>query len=613
MANYRLAELDFDNIKVNLKQFLTNYRDADGNLIFKDYDFDASSLSILLDILSYNTHYNAYYANMVANEMFLDSAVKRSSAVSIAKHLGYTPASFRSAKAKVSFTINDPIGTPATLTLPKFSSFTTTINDVVYTFSNLDAITIKPSNGIYTFTDVEITEGVPLSYTYRVDVSGPDEKYKIPNLNIDTTTLRVTVQNSYSDLTTTTYVQSGALEAVSPLAQVFYLEQNPTGYYEIFFGDNTTGKKLVSGNLVKIEYLVSNGSACNASSNIEQSFSLGVTVGGVQLASSIIASTNSTGGDNGDTLSGIKFKAPRFLSSFNRAVTANDYKSIIEASYPLVESIAVWGGEDNNPPKYGKVIISLKPYAGYTINTEIKNKIKNDILQDKKMMTIIPEFVDPNYLYIALDTKVKFDSKNSRYTANEISILVKGKINDYFSTDLQKFNKSFIYSKLSKIIDSIDASIIGNVSNFKIQKRIAPTVNITNTYSDTNSIKFANPLMSGSVISTAFYYRVNTDIKTVYLQDVITTSTTSTLNLYDFYTDKLVVSNIGTVDYSAGLVSLPTLKIAGYIENNTDIRIYAKIEELDISATNDLILVIDDGTLDTTSKKISGLVVTVTE
>jgi len=613
MANYRLAELDFDDIKVNLKQFLTNYRDADGNLIFKDYDFDASSLSILLDILSYNTHYNAYYANMVANEMFLDSAVKRSSAVSIAKHLGYTPLSYRSAKAKVSFTITDPVGTPSTLTLPKFSSFTTTINDIEYTFSNLDAITIKPTNGIYTFTNVEITEGVPLSYTYRVDISGPTEKYKIPNLNVDTTTLRVTVQNSYTDLTTTTYTQVGGLEAVSPQSQIYYLEQNPTGYYEIFFGDNTTGKKLVSGNLVKIEYLVSNGSACNVSGSIEQSFSLGSTVGGVQLASSILASSNSTGGDNGDTISAIKFKAPRFLSSFNRAVTANDYKSLIEANYPLVESIAVWGGEDNNPPKYGKVIISLKPYKGYTINTEIKNKIKNDILQDKKMMTIIPEFVDPNYLYIALDTKVKFDTKNSRYNANEIATLVKGKINDYFSTDLQKFNKSFIYSKLSKIIDAIDGSIVGNVSNFKIQKRISPVVNITNTFNGSNSIKFANPLTSGSVISTAFYYRVNTDIKTVYIQDVITTISTSTINLYDFYTDKLIVSNIGSIDYTAGIVSIPALKIAGYIENNTDIRIYAKIEELDINATNDLILVIDDGTLDTTSKKISGLVVTVTE
>jgi hypothetical protein len=198
------------------------------------------------------------------------------------------------------------------------------------------------------------------------------------------------------------------------------------------------------------------------------------------------------------------------------------------------------------------------------------------------------------------------------YTANEISTLVKSRINDYFSTDLQKFNQSFIYSKLSKNIDLVDSSIIGNITNFKIQKRIAPLVGITNTYTGTNAIKFANPLMSGSVISTAFYYRINTDIKTVYIKDVITTDTTSALNLYDFYTDALISKNIGTIDYNLGIISIPTLKIAGYIENNIDIRIYSKIEELDINASKDLILVIDDGTLDTTSKKISGLVVTVT-
>jgi len=354
MANYRLAELDFDDIKVNLKQFLTNYRDKDNNLIFKDYDFEASSLSILIDLLSYNTHYNAYLANMVANEMFLDSVVKRESAVSIAKHLGYRPLSYRSAKAKVSFTINNPVDTPPILTLPKFSPFTTTINNTQYTFSNLDSITIKPTNGVYTFTDVEIVEGEALSYVYRVDVSGPEEKYTIPNKNIDTTTIRVTVQNSYTDLTTQSYTLTDNLEALSSESKVFFLEENPSGFYEIFFGDNVLGKRLVSGNLVKIEYLISNGSACNVSGEIEQRFSLGALVGGVNLGSTIIAATNSTGGAEPDTLEDIKFKAPRFLSSFNRAVTAKDYKAIIESNYPLVESVSVWGGEENIPPKYGK-------------------------------------------------------------------------------------------------------------------------------------------------------------------------------------------------------------------------------------------------------------------
>ena len=612
MANYRIAELDFDSIKTNLKQFLSNYRDKDNNLIFKDYDFDASSLSILIDLLSYNTHYNAYLGNMVANEMFLDSAVKRESAVSIAKHLGYTPLSYRSARAKVAFTVQDPAGNPSSLTLPKFSTFTTTINGQQYTFVNLDAVTISPLDGIYSFTDVEIVEGVPLIYSYRVDVSGPSEKYTIPNKNVDTSTLRVSVQNSYTDLTTTTFTLAENLSGVTSTEKVFFIEENPSGFYEIFFGDNVLGEKLKPGNIVTIEYLVSNGDSCNVSGNITQLFSLGSTVGGVVLNSSIVATTNSSGGDVGDTIDEIKFKAPRFLSSYNRAVTASDYKAIIEANYPLVESISVWGGEDNVPPMYGKVVISLKPYEGYTVSDAIKNNIKTKILADKKVMSVVPEFIDPNYLYINLDTKIKFSSKNSRYTASQIEILVRSEIENYFKTELQKFNKNFVYSKMSKKIDAIDPSIIGNVSTIKVQKRIAPIIGAQNGYTGSSVIKFANKMVSGSIISTAFYYTVNGVVYTAYLQDNITSSTTGTLDLLDFYTNNVLVSSIGTVNYTAGEISFSRLNPTGYLENATDIRIYSRITELDISSTRDLILVIDEGKTDTASKRTSGLTVTVT-
>ena len=612
MANYRLSELDFDEIKVNLKQFLTNYRDKDDNLVFKDYDFEASSLSILLDLLAYNTHYNAYMANMVANEMFLDSAVKRESAVSIAKHLGYTPLSYRSARATVSFTVPTPTDSPASLTLPRFSPFTTTINDTTYTFVNLDAVTIKPTNGNYTFSNVTIVEGVPLSYSYRVDVSGPSEKYTIPNKNVDTSTIRVTVQNSYTDLTTYTYSQADNLAGLTPTSKVFFLEENPTGYFEIFFGDDILGQKLKPKNIVKIEYLVSNGDVCNVSGDIVQSFSLGATIGGSTLTSSITATTNSSGGDTADTIEEIKFKAPRFLSSFNRAVTANDYKAIIEANYPLVESVSVWGGEENDPPYYGKVMISLKPYSGYTISDTVKNGIKTDILADKKMMAVTPEFIDPNYLYINLDTKIRFNPRNSRYTAPQIELLVRSKIAEYFKVELQKFDKDFIYSKLSKRVDSIDSSIIGNITGIKIQKRIQPVIGAENGYSGSSIIKFANKLITGSVTSTAFYYTVNGEIKTGYLQDNLSSTSTGTIDLLDFYNNKVLVSSIGTVNYAAGTVNFDSLNPTGYIEGTNDIRIYSRIEDLDVAATKDLILVVDDGSLDTTSKRISGITVTVT-
>jgi hypothetical protein len=595
MSNYRIAELDFDDIKTNLKDFLKNYRDKNNELIFSDFDFDSSSLSILLDILAYNTHYNAYLANMVANEMFLDSAVKRESAVSIAKHLGYTPLSYRSARATLDFTIPSPENLPSTVTLPKYSPFTSTIENTIFTFVNLDSITIKPENGVYRFTNVEVVEGEPLTFTYRVDVSGPQEKYTIPNRNIDTSTIRVTVQKSFTDLTFSTFEKTEDLTAVNSNSKIFYVEQNPSGFYEIFFGDGILGQKLEPGNLVIVEYLVSNGSLGNVSEKITQLFSLGTTISGVSLSAPIVATTNSTGGDEEDTIEEIKFKAPKFLSSFNRAVTANDYKAIIEANYPLIESIAVWGGEDNDPPMYGKVMISLKPFFGYTINDEVKSTILNKVLADKKMMSTIPEFVDPKYLFVQLITNVRYDVRNSRFTPNDIQSLVKFQIEKYFSQDLQKFDRDFVYSRLSRFIDDSDQSIIGNTTSFKIQTRIEPAVNVNNGYVNGNAINFANKLVSGSIRSTYFYYRNNVnEIKTVYIGDVLTKENTSTINLYDAINGAIIFNGVGTIDYNTGKIVMPLLNIAGYIEGSTDIRIYAEPFNLDLYTTRDLILLIDD-------------------
>lgn len=610
MANYRLAELDFDNIKINLKDFLKNYRDRNNNLIFSDYDFDASSISILLDVLAYNTHYNAYLSNMVANEMFLDSAVKRESAVSLAKHLGYTPLSFRSSKAKVSFSVPSPANVPATLTLPKFSTFTTSINGIQYTFLNLDAVTIVPTNNIYRFTDVEIVEGESLEFTYRVDISGPQEKYSIPNKNIDTSTIRVTVQNSYTDLIRTGYSLSSGISELTGESKIFYIEENPSGFFEIFFGDNVLGKKLSPGNLVTIEYLISNGSRCNVSNNIEQYFTLTSSVGGVNLDTPILANSNSTGGDESDSIEEIKFKAPKFRSSYNRAVTAEDYKSIIEANYPLVESVSVWGGEENNPPLYGKVIISLKPYLGYTISNELKTRITNEILANKKVMSIIPEFIDPNYLYIQLASRIKFDAKISRYNSQQIQSLVSFKIEDYFRLELQKFDKDFIYSRLSKSIDSVDTSIIGNITSLTVQKRISPVVNALNGYTGASIIKFVNVLISGSIESTVFFYDTGLEVKPVYMKDVLSSRDKSTIDLLDFFNNTVVLRRVGEVDYLQGTISIPKLEIAGYLENSSDIRIYSKIQGLDIQASKDVILVIDDSKQNSQLRQYSGLTIT---
>ncbi|NBO99975.1 MAG: hypothetical protein EBU90_07570, partial [Proteobacteria bacterium] len=410
MPNLRIAELDFDDIKQNLKNFLSTYRDSNNQLIFQDYDFEGSGLSVLIDLLSYNTHYNAYFANMLANEAFLDSAVKRDSAVSLAKHLGYTPLSNRSAKSLISFNVTSPTGSPQTLTLPRYTVFNSDVNGNTFSFVNIEPATIEPVSGVYRFANVEITEGAPLEYTYRVFTPGPDEKYEIPNDNIDTTTMYVTVQNSVTDTTTTVYSLVDDLADINSLANVYYLEENYTGRYQIYFGDGVLGRKLFPGNLVRIEYLVSRGSEGNIANVIAQTFTSSQSVGG-GVISGITTVRNSTGGGLKDTISDVKFKAPKFLASYNRAVTSSDYKSVIEANYPFIESVSAWGGDENVPPIYGKVFIALKPYSGYVLSSDIKEKIKRDVLSNKKVMSIIPEIIDPEYIYVSVETNVKYNTK----------------------------------------------------------------------------------------------------------------------------------------------------------------------------------------------------------
>lgn len=612
MANYRIAELEFDDIKQNLKTFLSNYRDKEGNLLFSDFDFESSSISVLLDILSYNTHYNAYLANMVANEMFLDSAVKRESVVSLAKQLGYTPISYRSSRASISFTANTPEDLPATLTLPKYTPFTTPIGGTLYTFVNLDAVTISPENGVYRFENVELVQGEPLVYTFRVDQGGPSEKYTIPNLNVDTSTLRVRVQESYTNLEFSTYTYATNLTNLNTESKVFFLEESTKGYYEIFFGDGSLGKKLVDGNLVIVEYLISAGSETNVSSKIQQAFTLAGEIPGSGLDAPVVATINSTGGDSPDTIDEIKFKAPKFLSSYDRAVTAADYKAIIEANYPLIESVTVWGGEDNDPPVYGKVMISLKPYQGYTVNDTVKNAIVQS-LQSKKMLGVTPEFVDPQYLFVQINTDVRYNQKNSRFSPKEIELLVRQKIQDYFVVELQKFDLDFVYSKLSKYIDSADSSIIGSTNTFKLQKRIEPELNALNGYTGATAIKFTNELVSGTIKSTTFYYR-NSDtgqVKLVYLRDTLTEDDSSVLNLYDSTNDELFISNIGTVNYLTGELEMRVFSPIGFLENSADIRIYGTPKKLDLYASRDVILVIDDSQLYSLLKRESGLKINV--
>jgi len=611
MSNLRIAELDFDQIKTNLRTYL-KAQDT-----FTDYDFEGSGLSTLLDVLAYNTHYNAYLANMLMNEMFLDSAVKRASAVSLAKHLGYTPTSARGSKANLTLVVNNPAGLPASLTLNRYTPFTSTIGGTAYTFLNNEAKTAGRVGTSYTFSNVDVIEGALQSYSFAVTDTTPDAKYIIPANNVDTTTLQVTVQTSATDTTFDIYTLSTDITGLNGNNMVYFLEQNPIGNYQIFFGDGILGKNLTVGNIITIQYLVVTGAAVNVSSKITQTFTASGTIGG-STNISITVNSNSTGGADNESITSIKFNAPRINATKNRAVTAVDYESLILAQYAGAESVSVWGGEENIPPIFGKVLISLKPYAGYTISDNTKESIKNTILKSKQIVAIQPQFVDPEYLYVSIVASVLFDPNMTTKTSEDITTLINSRINTYFATNLNKFNKNFYISQFIKYIIESDVSLISVSPEIGIQRRITPTLNVSNVYQGSVAIKYYNKIHPNEIYSTKFYINNNGVQTLVTIKDRSTTSPpnyngTGTLILVNAANDT-TVSTIGSVNYATGTLTITGLTPLGYQTGQTNIQITAKLQEesYNVSTAKNQILVLDDSSKDATTGRAAGITINVT-
>jgi len=616
MANLRIAELDFDTIKLNLKNYLKDQN------TFSDYDFEGSGLSVLLDVLAYNTHYNAYLANMLVNEMFLDSAVKRSSAVSIAKHLGYIPTSAKGARAVIDITINNPPGTPQFLTLNKYTPFVTTIGSTSYTFLNTQDLTISPVNGNYIFENVTVVEGSQLDYSFSVVTPGPGEKYVIPNENIDTSTLVVTVQNSSSDLTITSYTLATDIVGLDSTSKVFFLEENALGRYQIYFGDGVIGQKLLASNIVKARYLITNADNGNISSTVDQSFSAGATIGGSNSITIDVVS-KSTGGAAKEGIDSIKFNAPQYSAARNRAVTSKDYEAIIKANYTGAESVSVWGGEDNDPPIYGKVFISLKPFLGFTITQEVKDGIKASFLNDKKMTAISIEFTDPVYFFVNMTATATFNTNTTSLTANQIGEVIRAKIVDYFSTDLQKFNNDFNKAKLTKLILEANASIVGLLFTLKLQRRFPITLNTPNIYTNSNTIKFKNAIKPGEIESSTFYVSAseNAAISSI-LAKIIDIPNDSppdnagsgVLRIVNALTNTLIVNNVGTVNYGTGEIIITGFTPTALPTGINDFRITCNIQETshNLLVERNEILLLDDSERSTITGREAGLTINTT-
>ena len=580
-----VTELDFDTIKANLKTFLKQQDQ------FTDYDFEGSGMSVLLDLLAYNTHYNAVYANMLANEMFLDSADLKNSIVSHAKHVGYTPVSATSATANIKITFN--AATASSLTVNEGTAFTTSVNNVTYQYIIRDAVTVTPVDGVYTLT-TDIREGTLATNKYTVDTSDANQRYLIENDLADVNTLTVSVQNSSTDSTTTTYTKASDLGAVTATSKVYYLELAEDGKYEVIFGDGVLGNKLSDGNIISLEYIVCNGPDSNGATT----FNASSTVGG-ESNITIVTNSNSAGGSNPETVESIRFNAPRQFSAQNRAVTPEDYKTIIKTLYPNTQTISVWGGEDNDPPVYGNVYVSLKPISGVTLTDTAKTNLQTQ-LKDYSVGSVRVQFSDPEITYITYRTTARYNSKVTTKSVDDIKTLINNTISNYSSTNLEKFDGMFRYSRFIDAIDDTDASVLSNTTTIKIHKFFTPTTGSAQTY----TINFSNALYNphsghqsdsnGILSSTGFKvagdttneYFLNDDgsgnVRLYYISGGVNVYTNNTLGTIDYATGKITLNNISisSVSNVDGAASTQ-IRIIVQPDSNDVVPVRAQLLEID--------------------------------
>lgn len=545
-------ELDFDLVKRNIKDFL-NQQD-----VFTDYNFEGSALSVLIDLLAYNTLYGSFYNHLAINEMFLDSASKYASAVSLAKSIGYTPRSTTSARAKLDITISGVPENPTTLTLPKGTLFRATINDRDFNFVTLTDYTAVNNFDNFLFEGVEVVEGTRLTKKYT---AANNLKYIIPNKSVDMSTLSVTVQDH---ITSSNFVKKTKVDDilnVKSTDDVFFVKQREDMLYEIYFGNGVLGKALTIGNVVNLEYMVSNGSIANGARRFV--YSSGFRS---DIFYSISVAQVAIGGAEQETLEEIKFNAPRMYVSQNRSVTDEDFDALVRQEFPSVETLSVWGGQDNIPPVYGKVYIAAKPYDREFFLEDEKEQIVS-YLNTKKVATITPVILDPEFLRIQLTANVYYNKSVSRKTPGELSTMVRQTILNY-ATQLSSFGSSFRFSKLSTLIDNTDASIISNITSIRLRKVLEPLYNITTKY----VIRFENPIYrdrdTGETIwSTRFYIGAEQD--RCFFKD----DGDGNIDLYLENVNGVArfYKTIGTVDYSEGTIEIVDVLIRGLYDQEIEV------------------------------------------
>lgn len=579
-----ITKLDFDEIKADLKTYL-KAQDR-----FKDYDFEGSNMSVLLDVLAYNAYQNNFYTNMAISEMFLDSAQLRDSVISHAKSLNYLPQSKSSSMAKINVTLTVPAPYPPYVVIPAKTKFSAKCGNNLYSFYNTDAVIINNVNNRFVYNNLPVYEGTYVTEAYTV-TSNTTQRYVLSNNNADISSIRVTVKDTASDASGTLYLPKVSIIDVKATDPVYYVQPYFDDKYEVTFGQNVYGKSPVSGNVVLIEYRVTKGAEANGITSITAAS----TISGYAASVSLVSS--SSGGTEAEDIESIKYFAPKSIQVQDRAVSKSDYEILLKNKFPEIQAVAVYGGEEKSPPQYGKVIVAVDTDNAYGVSVADKTKYYN-YLKDRAALGIEPVIEAAKFMYLYVSSAVYYDINSTDYSPAAIKIMVADAISAYSTNNLSDFKKTFRYSNFVSAIDGIDSSIVSNDTYVLAAYAINPTLNVNNNYSlqFKNKLITDHPLTAGEVITThqpaikssTFTYAGDSS---AFIQDDgygILKIISSTSNSFVYLN-----SNIGTVDYETGTVIIRNLNVSDY--TGSDIRIYARTYIKDITPPSDRIITIRPG------------------
>ena len=589
MPYTQLNNLDFTDIKVALKDYMRAQSD------FTDYDFEGSALSNILDVLAYNTYYTAFNTNMVVNEMYLDSATLRDNVVSLAKQLGYTPKSITAPTASVDMALTFTGTSPSTVTIKAGSGFVTNYDGSLYRFVLRDDNKVEVANNVATFSAIPIYEGSYISTATTIDTSIKDQRFYLDNAGIDTTTVKVRVYKAINSTIFDDYTAANNILDIGATDKVFFLNEKEDERYELFFGDGVLGKKLEDGNVVEISYIITNGDVTNGAKTFTFNGVMqdenNANVALPYTVTSLTTVSNASGGAPIETIDKIKFNAPKYYGSQNRAVTGNDYKAIVRNLYPAVSDIIVFGGEDQVPPAYGKVFLSVKPTEAAALSSFTKNELTSE-LKKYTVASIRPEFVDPSILFLELTSNIHYNGTKTKMLPTEVASKVATAITEYLKTSgTEKFNGKFRYSKFIGVIDNTDRAINSNDTNVTMRKDFIAQINSSSYYEVCYGNPFYvdcnNPVVSSTGMTVFEYPNV-----TSYLED-----RSGKLVLYrlDSITGEKILLNdsIGTVDYIKGEIIMTDFTILKGTFSDNRIELRVKPANKDIEVKREMYLDVD--------------------